>query len=129
MPVRAHRRPLTAEDLAARRPVWEAISELFLDTDTTAFEKEIIRVLAESPYSVAELDDILTYEVQPVLWPNIYGWIWTGFDQQWLEAEILKRRRHRFRMWVLYPIAFWYSKRDPQWRRITKAVADTRFTV
>lgn len=53
-------------DIGHRRPVWEALSSLFLDTDTSIARPWRARVLAASPYSLAELDDILMDEVYPV---------------------------------------------------------------
>ncbi|HYH10076.1 MAG TPA: hypothetical protein VEK11_23715 [Thermoanaerobaculia bacterium] len=115
-------------DLPARRPVWSAISELFLDTDTTLLEEQVARTLAASPYSEAELEAILTYEVQPVCWPNVFWWEWSGFADDWLENEIWKRRahRHRWGVWLCFPLSHWFSKRSPEWRRVIEAVTTLR---
>jgi hypothetical protein len=51
------------EDLDARRPVWEAFSTLFLDTDTSLHREYRSRLLARSPYSLPELEQILRDEV------------------------------------------------------------------
>lgn len=117
---------LTASDLSARRPVWSAISDLFLDTDTTLLEANVVDVLAASPYSKAELSEILTYEVQPVCWANVFRWEWQGFDVDWLEAQILRTRGRRPFLWFLLPFRHWFNQKSPQWRRIIRAVEKRR---
>ena len=52
-------------DLDGRRPVWLALSDMFLDTDTALFREANTRQMAESPYSLDELDTILCEEVYP----------------------------------------------------------------
>ena len=90
-------------DLDVRRPVWSALSELFLDTHLTA--KDLDRIahrVAASPYSERELDAILLWEVYPACHTNMY-WIageWAGFDEQWLESKILKGFWFPRRFWT-----------------------------
>ena len=98
---RAARNPppiLTAADLDARRPVWEALSDLFLDTDITLSRDWRVRVLAASPYTLAELDAILRSEIYPVCIHNLFSIAgeWAGFDVQTLEHAILKQKTARF---------------------------------
>lgn len=93
-----------ADDLDARAPVWEAMSQLYLDTETTLLHATAAQVFAASPYSVAELRDILVYEVNPVLWSNLFSvaGIWDGFGQDALRDEILRRQaRSRWRRRLL----------------------------
>lgn len=95
---------LPATDLEARTPVWEAMSGLYLDTDTTLLHPAAAQVFVASPYSLAELRDILVYEVNPVLWSNqcCVAGIWQGFGQDELRAEILRRQtRSRWRRRLL----------------------------
>jgi hypothetical protein len=40
------------EDLASRRPVWEALSDMFLDTDTSLSRQWRAERLAGSTYTV-----------------------------------------------------------------------------
>ena len=83
-------RPVQA-DLDERRPVWLALSDMFLDTDTALFRDGNTRLLAASPYSVDELDAILREEVYPVCSFNLWqvAGEWAGFDPAWLEERIL----------------------------------------
>ena len=79
-------------DLARRRPVWLALSDLFLDTDVQLFRGLNTRLLAASPYSVDELDTILREEVYPACSFNLslVAGEWAGFDEIWLERRILR---------------------------------------
>ena len=81
-----------------RRLVWEALSDMFLDTDASLTRAWRIQQLAQSPYSVGELEQILVEEIYPVLNYNLISVAgeWAGFDQEWLEREVLERRASRF---------------------------------
>ena len=99
--------PSLSEQLAQRRPVWEALSELFLDTDLqTADFDRLADTLAKSPYSPADLEAILLRELVPILWGNTASPAgeWQGFDPVWLEEQIQRRaeRSLRWPSW-LYP--------------------------
>jgi hypothetical protein len=53
-------------DIESRRPVWAALSELFLDTNLDSADlNRIAKTLAISRYSLGELDQILLWEVFP----------------------------------------------------------------
>ncbi|MBM3755300.1 MAG: hypothetical protein FJW38_15110 [Acidobacteria bacterium] len=84
----------------ARRAVWIALSDLFLDTDVESFHVSTAQVCAASPYSVAELERIFEEEVAPVCQSNLFqvAGEWAGFDNEALVAAIAARppRRHRF---------------------------------
>lgn len=87
---------LEAEELERRRPVWSALSELFLDTTLDAGDlRRIALVLHASRYSEQELDAIYADEVAPVCGPNlmVVAGEWALFDPEWLERRILARRR------------------------------------
>ena len=81
------------EDLAARRPVWEALAEMFLDSDPALSRQWRAERLAGSPYSLHQLEHILMDEVSPVCRYNLMSVAgeWAGFDAEWLEARILRR--------------------------------------
>jgi len=88
-----------SEDLANRRPVWEALSDLFLDTDVSLARQSRIDTLAASPYSLEEIERILIDEVYPICKYNLLSvaGAWSGFDQAWLEERILRRLRSPLR--------------------------------
>ncbi|SOD54994.1 DUF7079 family protein [Pseudoxanthomonas wuyuanensis] len=82
-----------AEQLLVRRPVWQALSDLYLDTDVDALHARVARVLAQSPYSLDVLWRILRDEVHPALRYNLSGVAgeWAGFDPGWLADRIVRR--------------------------------------
>ena len=79
-------------DLERRRPVWLALSDLFLDTDVNLLREGNARTLAASAYSMDELDTILREEVYPACSFNLaqVAGEWAGFDADWLERRILR---------------------------------------
>lgn len=77
-------------ELEARKPVWLAFSELFLDTDVRMSYVYAADLLARSPYSLEELKRILDEEVAPALEFNLHDVAgeWAGFNEDWLVAHI-----------------------------------------
>lgn len=109
-----------------RLPVWEALSDFFLDTELGEKDHQrISEVLASSPYSIQDIEDILRFEVYPVLIWNLRSVAgeWAGFDRGWLQEQIQPRlnRRPKFRM----PILQWGMIRD-HWNRVSAIVRDKR---
>ncbi len=94
MPSRLKMTALTPEELARRRPVWQAMSDMFLDTDTSQWRASRARVLSASGYSESELDRILLDEVCPVCGANLMSAAgeWAGFDPVWLEQAIVRQK-------------------------------------
>jgi hypothetical protein len=112
------------EDLGNRRPVWEALSDLFLDTDTSLARGWRVGVLAASPYSLDELQEILVDEVYPVCRSNLFSIAgeWVGFGPEWLQSSILQRLRspyHRLRLFGLGRLTVHLSR---EWRRTKEGV-------
>ena len=88
-------------EIGCRRPVWAALSNLFLDNELESPDlNHIAAVVAASPYTVEEVEDILFDEVYPVLVVNLKSVIgeWAGFDLVWLEEQILLRERSIFKL-------------------------------
>jgi hypothetical protein len=85
-------------EIERRKPVWAALSDLWLDTEFT--EDDLLRVagvMKRSGYSVNELREIYLFEVAPVVFPNLLSVAgeWAGFNEEWLFAEATKRAQKR----------------------------------
>jgi hypothetical protein len=89
------------QDLAARAPVWRALSDLYLDNEYRSQVRIAARELARSAYAADELRAILFDEVHPIVSRNLCApaGVWDGFDQAWLAERILvnQRRPHWLR--------------------------------
>ena len=111
-----------SEDVANRGPVWDALSALFLDTELEPSDFERLgRTLADSPYTLEELDAIFYDEVYPICISNLFNFFgeWAGFDSAWLRAEILKRQESRLRIPRWLRMGRWIV-REP-WRKLKDA--------
>jgi hypothetical protein len=85
-------------DIERRKPVWAALSELWLDTELAEDDlQRIAGVMKMSAYSIKELREIYLFEVAPVVFPNLLmvAGEWAGFDEEWLFTEATKRARTR----------------------------------
>lgn len=117
---------LSAQDVAARRPVWKALSELFLDTDPAIGRERRARELAESPYSIEELETILRDEIFPICSWNLFSIAgeWMGFDLDWLEEKILMRMKGRRRIRLGFGHVL--VTRSQEWRRTKERISIVR---
>ena len=112
-----------------RRPVWLALSELYLDNELQADDLErLANTLTQSSFSLAELRKIDLYEVFPLLQPNLLSVAgeWAGFEESWLfrNCERLYNLRnntfHRFKCRFLNKGFYWMRKDD--WTKIAEQV-------
>ncbi len=113
-------------DPDARIPVWNALSDLYLDTDATLLHEYIVRTLAASPYSLDELHEMLMYDVHPALYQNLMSMAgeWAGFDETWLVERIATiRRQPRWRRRITH----WFARDiDVQWRTLEPMIRAAR---
>ena len=59
---------LDEQQIQARLPLWQALSDLFLDTQLCdAFMEGIARIMDESGLTIEELWRVYSYEVAPVV--------------------------------------------------------------
>lgn len=110
----------SAEELEIRRPIWIALSELYLDTEPDW--ERVAGCCSHSPFAIAELQRILFDEVHPVVHLNLWATagVWDGFDQDWLIASILARNR---------PPVFrlpWPEERRYPWRELKPHLVSAR---
>jgi len=67
--------------------MWRAFSDLFLDTEIEDYVFEFIaRTISECGLSLSEAEEILWYEVYPVLEGNLrsVAGVWEGWPDSWL---------------------------------------------
>jgi len=70
-----------------RLNIWRALSDLFLDTEINELTfNYIARCVSESNLSLSEAEEILWYEVYPVLESNLRSvtGVWDGWSDEWL---------------------------------------------
>lgn len=110
----------------ARIPVWNALSDLYLDTDVTLSYDYIVRTLVASPYSLDELHEMLMYDVHPALYQNLMSTTgeWAGFDEAWLLERIETiRRQPRWRRRITH----WFARDiGVQWRTLAPMIRAAR---
>ena len=114
-------------DLPRRRPVWEALSDLFLDTELNEVTlRSIAKCLAESRYSDKEVHAILFREVYPVCIPNMHdvAGVWAGFQTEWLEREILRTTSRAIPEDAPLPADYWMI--EAEWRRVLELLPEER---
>ena len=117
---------LDADGDDARVPVWRALSDLYLDTDVTMFHEHIAETLADSPFSLDALHDILLEDVHPVLYGNllIVAGEWAGFEDEWLLPRIARARRQpRWRRRLTRVFASFVFD---DWREVATLIAQLR---
>ena len=118
----------TEAQIAERLPVWEALSEFFLDNELQPSDYErIAGVLAATNYTEDQLKDILIGEVYPVCRSNLLSvaGVWAGFDSGWLKENIGPRfgKRPKLRVWFM-PVHRWmYAK---HWNKVKLRVLELR---
>ena len=115
-----------SEVIEDRLPVWEALSEFFLDTelDDTDYQR-IAEVLVLSTYSIQETEEILRFEVYPVLIWNLRSVAgeWAGFNRDWLREMIEPRLNRQPK--IRWPKLQWGMVRD-RWKRVSELVETMR---
>jgi hypothetical protein len=91
---------MTKEELLRRRPVWEAMGDLFLDTETRWSVPFVARRCAESDYDDETLERIFWAEVFPEAIDNLLQvageWGMLSLD----EAGLIKRANHGSIPWL-----------------------------
>jgi hypothetical protein len=77
-----------------RKPVWAALSELWLDTELTHDDlRRIAGVMKRSGYTISQLREIYLFEVAPVVFLNLLTAAeeWAGFNEELLFARAAKQ--------------------------------------
>jgi len=125
---------LVNEDLERRKPLWTALSELWLDTEVDhSIIQRIASVAVASGYGEKELNEIYLYEVAPVVGANLLvsAGAWSGFDEEWLHAEAGKRANSRSG-WLRFWARSWVGRKlatyatDDHWNEVIALVQAAR---
>ena len=105
-----------------RKPIWNVISEFYLDTELQEADYDrISKTLMASGFDIEELKAMDLYEVFPVLKNNLLSaaGVWNGFDENWLneacEKVHLKRKNRLFRWKIKCYNLFLYWMRKDHW--------------
>lgn len=88
----------TEEQILERMPVWDALSELFLDDKLSQEDcQRMASVLARSRYSVEALQEILRHEVYPACSLNLISvaGAWGAWGEDWIRERIAPRYNQR----------------------------------
>ncbi len=119
---------LTENEIIHRRPVWDALSTLFLDTDVSLLRDSRVSTLAQSKYTIQELQDILVSEVYPVCRINLLqiAGEWAGFDIDWLESNIRKRKTSSLKFLHGLNLGKITVHLSIEWHRTKKAIYEFR---
>ena len=117
--------PEKLADREPRRAVWIALSELYLDAVLSEIMMQsIASTLAASAYSLGQLEEILYFEVHPVLASNLLSVAgeWSHFDPSWLEEKILKKKSST-RNFAIVRLAkmIW-----PEWQKLQLLITECR---
>ena len=119
---------LAVEDVPNRLPVWENLSELFLDTELEADDfQRLGRLLAASRYTLDEIEEILFDEVYPVCIWNLLqvAGVWTAFDSDFLQTAIVKHCRSWFKIPRFLRIGRRVLIGEP-WQKLKQAIQEQR---
>ncbi len=85
-------------NLEERKPIWIALSDFYIDNELQDYDfKHIASKIRQSPYTFEEVKRINNEEVFPILFWNLLSvaGVWTGFQEDWLVAEIIKKLQKR----------------------------------
>jgi hypothetical protein len=116
-------------ELEKRIPIWNSISEFYLDTELQDENYEsITNTFLNSDLHISELKGIDLYEVFPVLKGNLLSVAgeWNGFDEKWLNESCtkayLKRKNNFFRLKTKFYNGFLFSMRKDHWTEIENRI-------
>jgi hypothetical protein len=116
----------TEAQIEERLPVWEALSEFFLDTELQPEDHQrIARTLAATRFTESEIEEILICEVCPVCKWNAFYWEWIGFDPNWLKAEMAPRIGTAPKFRFLFRMTHEWMYRS-HWDKVRTLIVETR---
>jgi hypothetical protein len=112
-------------DQADRRPIWDALQDVWMDTELAFVLPGMAEVCAASKYSIEELEQIYWNEVRPAVKFNLWDLPapeWAGFELEGLTRLILAKHRFGRRL----PTAWLRPHARACWREIRAAILERR---
>lgn len=118
-----------AFELERRKPIWNVVSEFYLDTELNDGDYDrIAKTLIQADSNIDRLKAIDRYEVFPVLKGNLLSptGIWSGFQEEWLHerccnAYLKKNKRSfRFKTKIYHKLLNWMTK--DHWKEIERRI-------
>lgn len=87
---------LSDREIERRFPLWDALANLYLDTQSDDFVPLVVKAAHEGGFSLDEVEDILRWEVRPALYFNLLDVAgqWAGWHSDWLVQRILEVKAH-----------------------------------
>jgi hypothetical protein len=116
----------TDAQIEERMPVWDALSDFFLDTELQPDDHErIAKTLAATRYSEKELDGILVHEVCPACKWNMLcvAGEWAGFDREWMKSKMSPRYDKRPLMSFSFRYRWMYAH---HWAKVRSRISELR---
>lgn len=107
-----------------RLKIWRALSDLFLDTEIEDHVfVYIARTVSECGLSLSEAEDILWYEVYPVLEGNLrnVAGVWEGWPDSWWRQNLPAKVRPN----SIHGNATIIQEIKLCWQRVTEAYEST----
>ena len=100
---------LSQAEITNRIPVWRAMSDLFLDTESSPGDySALAQVLARADLSQSELKDIFLHEIAPAFYPNLMSVAgeWQPWDEDQARDIVLASMRSA----RAFPSFFWLRR-------------------
>ena len=114
----------SVEEIERRSPVWQALSDLFLDTELGLADFTFIAsTIQAAGFSTDEAEEILRQEVAPVFWTNLCSVAgeWTPWSEEQVRELVCVRIRKQQRGFAWFHS--WKSRRQmslimPDWLQV-----------
>lgn len=116
----------TEEQICERLPIWDDLSEFFLDDELTHEDHyRIALVLARSNYTEEQIHDILRHEVYPACSLNLVcvAGAWGAWGEDWIRERIAPRYDYRPRF---HMPAFNWGGICEHWRVVLSMIRQSR---
>ena len=114
------------DDIERRLPVWQALSDLFLDTEQQDEDyRHIARALNESRYDKTELRRILDREVAPAFAFNLFDIAghWGGWTREQV-LDLVTRAQDEWAAFSLAKRTLVRSHLDEHWAKLEPLLTD-----